>query len=180
MEKILKKSLPKKQNYIYHVIFLISIFLAGLLIFFSFKKNNNCNQQFLEIAKIIEKIDKKCKILCFIDEHNPINFLNVKEFSGNTIGSIQISDPKKWEGPYLNEVPFYGEKPISIFVHQSGVYLVPGNGTSLDNGKIIGKDIVFDKNFNEENLIKTFPELTKNGKKLICKINIDFKLPEKI
>jgi len=164
MKNTLKKS---NLNIFLILIILILVSITGYLFF----KKKPCNKQFSEIVKIIEKIDEKCKIQLFTNKKNSINFLNIKEFSGNHVGSIQIGDPKNWEGPYMTEIPSYKNVPLEIFVHSSGCYVIPGDGTILDDGKIIGKDILFDEKFDLNKFLEEYSSL----KGLICKINVDLK-----
>lgn len=173
--------LKNKINFKFITFILIIISLIFVVFYFFFKSNKNLyNEKIYEIGQIIEDIDKKCKIICFANEHNPIDFLNVKEFSGNHIGSIQIANPKNWTGPYLEQIALYKQKPINIFVHSSGCYIIPGEGTLLSENKIVGKDIIFDSSFNEEEFFKNYPCLFNDNKRLIYKLKINVKAHEKI
>ena len=174
-------SIKNKVNLNFVIFLTIIISLIAIIFYHFFKTDKNLyNEKIYEIGKIIEDIDKKCQILCFAGEYNPIDFLNVKEFTGNHIGSIQIADPKKWAGPYSEEIALYKEKPITVFVHNSGCYIIPGKGTILNENKEVGKDIIFDSSFDEELLIKNNPSLIQNGKRLIYKLKINVKAHDKI
>jgi hypothetical protein len=164
-----------KNNIIYISIFFLIICFLG---YYFLNNKNYQNAIFPDVKKIeeaIKNIHKNCIILNFLNENNPVDFLNVKEFSGNIIGSIQIEKPEKWEGPYLPSVILYKNKPFSIFVHKSGYYIVPGIETILDDEKVIGKDIIFNQETDMETILRQYPSLNPNGKALIKKIDIEIK-----
>lgn len=93
-----------------------------------------------KLATIFEHIDKHCKILSFEYQKNPINFLNVKEFSGSEVGPMNLAHPERWEGPYLEDNPTMQEKEYLIVRTKKGYFITPGEGVILPNGKEIGKD----------------------------------------
>jgi hypothetical protein len=98
-----------------------------------------------ELASAIKKIDEDCEILSFAHQKNYVDFLNVKAFSGSEVGALTVKYPKKWAGPYWNDVPTLQTFQYEIVRTRKGYFLVPGDGVKLANGKIIGKDIVLDE-----------------------------------
>ena len=156
-------------------ILITSLIGLGTYFFLYHFKRTQYNETVLNLSEIIEKIDSSCKIMCFAEDMNAIDFLNIKEFAGDHVGSMKVNAPQQWKGPYAEEISLYNGKPFNIFVHATGAYIVPGVGTILDDGKIIGKDIVFDENFDMENFCKTFDSLCPKGKRLIKKLKIDVK-----
>jgi hypothetical protein len=172
----------KKKNRLFFISILLFAIALFLFIFISsYRRNKMCyHNDIYELGKIIEKIDSNCKIIGFTGTINAIDFLNVKDFTGTHVGSIQIGAPQNWKGPYKEAIPTYNEKPYSIFVHKTGSYIVPGHDTVLSDGKIIGKDIIFDDSFDADEYYKKYESLVPNGKKLIYKLNLDIKKQDKL
>lgn len=166
-----KRELKKNSSLLNnHMVMLIGFFMlafASWMVFKRIHKTHSPKEEFLIAANIIRSIDNDCKIIKLIGNNNPVNFFNIKEFSGNTIGSIQIADPLKWHGPYLDYIPSYNDVPLSLVNTASGLYIVPGNGTLLENGKIMGTDIIIDQNTNMDEIIKNYPELLLENKKIL-------------
>ncbi|MFC1842122.1 hypothetical protein ACFLYU_00480 [Candidatus Dependentiae bacterium] len=99
-----------------------------------------------ELVDIFKKIDKKCKIIDFDYQKNRINFLNVKSFVGSEVGPMNLTYPKNWEGPYLQDNPTIQDKEYQVVRTKKGHFITPGDGVKLSNGKIVGKDIILDEN----------------------------------
>lgn len=99
-----------------------------------------------KLQQIFERIDQECGIIGFDHQKNPINFLNVKSFSGSEVGSMNLSHPDKWAGPYLADNPVVQNKEYQIVRTQKGYFITPGDGVQLPNGKVVGKDILLDEN----------------------------------
>jgi len=106
-----------------------------------------------ELSNIFEKINEDCGILSFEHQKNYIDFLTVKSFVGSEVGSMNLTYPDKWQGPYLNDNPTVQEKYYQVVRTQGGHYIVPGEGVILHNGKKIGEDILFDEDVDIEALI---------------------------
>jgi hypothetical protein len=170
-----KQSSKNNNNNLYYIITTIS---AALIILFSFyyymSHKKNLHPSVKTLVDIIEKIDQSCRIQKCINQHNTIDFLNVKEFAGNTVGSIILEKPEKWIGPYVDTIIMYNEKPLSLFVNSLGCYIVPSNDTVLEDGATIGKDIIFDDTTDMKNIIKDYPSLCPQGMCLIGKVDLSF------
>ena len=139
-----------------HIIIIIAI-LAGAIGFFLYKKNFFCckvNDEIQTLSTLITTVDQDCKIMGFANSLNTADFLNVKEFAGNTVGSMIIAYPENWKGPYCNHIPSYKNKPLAIFFKNNTAYIVPGNETVLEDGSIVGKDIIFNDETDIENMMK--------------------------
>lgn len=178
-----KRELKKNSSFLNNPIVMLIGFcilsLAGWMIFKRVHKSIQPKEEFVIAANIIRSIDNDCKIIKLIGNNNPINFFNIKEFSGNTVGSIQIADPEKWKGPYLDYIPSYNDQPLSLVNTASGIYIVPGNGTVLANNKIVGTDIIIDDKTDMNNIVKEYPELILDNKKALY-IAVEIKLPASI
>ncbi len=107
-------------------------------------------QDIAQLKVIFEKIDTTCYIVDFDLQQNPINFLTIKKggFVGSELGSMNVALPKKWDGPYLQDNPTIDGKEYMVVRTEKGYFITPGNGVTLPNGKIIGKDIILDKDAN--------------------------------
>lgn len=119
-----------------------------------------------ELAQIFRKIDDTCKIIDFEHEKNYVDFLTVERFVGSEVGSMNLTHPEKWEGPYLRDNPTIQEKYFVIIDTPKGYYLAPGDGVRLANGKIIGTDIILDRNTDFEALNNDKEMLLFDGRPL--------------
>jgi hypothetical protein len=111
-----------------------------------------------ELADILKKIDKECQIIGFQYEKNYIDFLNVAKFDGSEVGSMNLAYPSEWKGPYLKDNPTIQEKQYVVVVAKTGYYVAPADGVVLANGKVIGKDIIINKDTDFDALMRD-PEL---------------------
>jgi hypothetical protein len=105
------------------------------------------------LQKIFENIDEKCRIMGFEHQKNEINFLNVGSFSGSSIGPMHLAYPKQWEGPYVKDNPTFEGIEYQIVRTHQGLFIAPGEGAHLPNGKIIGTDIHLDEKADIEKMI---------------------------
>ncbi len=105
-------------------------------------------QDIHQLKKIVEQIDHDALIIDFDYQQNWINFLHIKKggFVGSEVGSANLAYPDKWNGPYLDENPTLQEKEYMVVRTNQGYFITPGDGVTLPNGKIIGKDIMLDEN----------------------------------
>lgn len=103
-------------------------------------------QHVKELAAIFTRINKECSILGFDHQKNRINFLTVEKFVGSEVGSMNLGYPSKWRGPYLSDNPTMQGKEYLVVRTKKGLFITPGEGVKLPNGKIIGKDISLDEN----------------------------------
>lgn len=178
--KKLRKSTSKKsfnkKNILNILILIVIISLCAALSWFYFKKiHSPIHKDVKKICSILEKIDKKCKIIKCLNINNNIDFLTVKEFAGDTIGSIILEEPKNWEGPYTESLITYNDKPFSLYIVDQKSYIVPSAETILEDGAVIGKDIIFDENANIQQLLKQFPSLSPSSGCLIQEISLSLK-----
>lgn len=103
---------------------------------------------------IFKRIDDDSHIIGFEHAKNYIDFLNVVTFVGSEVGSMNVAYPAKWKGPYLRENPTMQEQLYQIVRTKKGYYIVPGEGVELSNGKVIGKDIIFDEHSDIEAMLQ--------------------------
>ena len=118
------------------------------------------------IAAALEKIDQDCSILSFEHDRNFVDFLNVKSFSGSRVGSINLAYPNNWKGPYIPNNPTMQEKFYEIVLAKGGLYVIPGVGVKLPNGKEMGVDIKVTAKTDMDKLLKDGGDLYFKAKKL--------------
>lgn len=142
-----KSSWQKFIPYTSGILFAILLIASGITIKYR-------NKQYLgdlifkdvsNLVRIFETINRDCIILGFDYQKNPINFLNIKSFSGSEVGPMNLLYPKKWRGPYATKNPTMEGIEYQIIHTRQGYFIAPGQGVKLPNGKIIGKDILFDE-----------------------------------
>lgn len=101
----------------------------------------------VSLAAIFKRIDASCDIIGFDYQKNPINFLTIKKggFVGSEVGSMNIAYPDRWEGPYVDNNLSIEGIDYMIVRTDHGYFVTPGDGVSLPNGKVIGRDIILDE-----------------------------------
>ena len=122
------------------------------------------------ISLALDKIDKECNILSVEDDHNEVDFLNIKSFSGSKVGPLSLAYPKRWRGPYLSMNPTVQDQSYEIVRARDGYYILPGQGVRLPNGLVIGKDFNVNKNVNVQNLLRDGGPLRYEEKKFAYKL----------
>jgi len=122
-----------------------------------------------ELADIFKKIDKECQIIGFEHEKDYIDFLNVTKFTGSEVGSMNLAYPSQWQGPYLKDNLTVQEKPYVVIVAKTGYYIAPADGVVLANGKVIGKDIVLNKDSDFDALVRDPEALLYNNQPMTRK-----------
>lgn len=103
------------------------------------------DEHVLSLRNIFMQIDADCEIIDFEHQKNYIDFLNVIKFEGSEVGPMNLVRPENWKGAYVQDNPTMQEKYYQVVRTFKGYYIVPGEGVQLSNGKIIGKDIIFDE-----------------------------------
>lgn len=122
------------------------------------------------LAGILDRINKDCTILSFDAQKNPINFLTVGSFSSSEVGSMNLVHPKKWQGPYVQDNIAIQGIEYQVVRTDAGYFIVPGEGVTLPNGQVIGKDILFDAKADIHALMQEGGALNFKGKALGAKI----------
>lgn len=130
-------------------------------------------QEVEKLRQIFEQINKDCTILDFDFQKNPINFLNVKTFSGSEVGPMNLVYPKKWRGPYVPDNPTMQDKEYQIVRTKMGYYITPGDGVKLPNGKIIGKDIILNEDADITVMMQDDNALRFEGRSLAAPLSLD-------
>jgi hypothetical protein len=125
-----------------------------------------------ELAIILQKIDKECTIMGFDHQQNSLNFLNVISFSGSEVGSMNLAHPEYWKGPYQEDNAAVQGVEYMLVKTNDGYFVTPGNGVKLPNGKIIGQDIIFDKESNIGAMMYDKNALYYNGKPLAASVSL--------
>jgi hypothetical protein len=138
--------------------------------------------QLQKIKTALEKVHQDCTIIGFEDEGGNrnkcyIDFLTIKSFVGSEAGSLNLSHPEKWQGPYLNDNPTMQECFYYIIKIDGDHYIVPGNGIKLANGKTIGKEIIIDEKSDIKTMIAPNGDLNFKGSTLAVKLDLT-KQPE--
>ena len=137
--------------------------------------NETITEQLSQLVATFGRIDDQCKILGFDLEKTPINFLNVKNFAGSEVGSMNLARPDKWQGPYLETNPTVEGKYYYILKTKKAYYIVPGDGVHLEDGKVLGKDIIITSQTDIEGLMKREESLTYKGHPLIVPLTLEQK-----
>jgi len=129
-------------------------------------------QEVQQLVEIFKRIDKKCEIIDFDYQKNPINFLNVKSFVGSEVASMNLAFPDQWEGPYLNDNPTIQQQTYMVVDTKKGYFITPGEGVVLANGKVIGKDIILDKDTDIPAMMQDKNMLMFEGKALAAPLPV--------
>jgi len=122
------------------------------------------------LEEIFKKIDDRCKILGFDSQKNSINFLNVGTFQGSEVGPMNLTYPTQWQGPYAVDNPLVQGIDYQIVKTKKGLFITPGEGVSLPNGKVIGKDIMLEEHADIAAMMKDEQSLLYDGKALATQI----------
>ncbi len=124
-----------------------------------------------QLKDVFEKIHHDCGIIDFDAQKNPINFLNVTKFAGSEVGPMNLAHPEKWQGPYMKENPTIYHIAYQVVSTKKGYFVTPGEGVTLPNKKIVGKDILFNKNVDIEALMTDVGALSYKNKPLAARLN---------
>jgi hypothetical protein len=126
------------------------------------------------LADILHKIDAACQIIDFDYQKNWINFLTIKKggFVGSELGSMNLTYPNAWEGPYLEDNPTIQDIEYQVVRTKKGYFVVPGEGVRLANGKIIGKDIILNEDADITTMMSVENILMYKGKALAVQLDI--------
>lgn len=130
-------------------------------------------EHILQLKNVFDDIHKTAGIIDFDHQQNYIDFLNVISFEGSQVGSMNLMYPKKWKGPYFKDNPTIQDTYYQVVKTNDGYFIVPGPGVQLNNGKIIGNDIVFDKNADILAMTRNPEQLMFDDKALAAQIMID-------
>lgn len=166
-----RKEIPIVAITVFMSLFFISVWT--FLRFSHYSTDTVIVQDLQNLQKIFKEIDKDCKIIGFEHTKNYIDFLTVKEFVGSQIGSMNVTYPRKWKGPYLKRTPTVNEQQYFILKNKNGYYLVPGDGVVLANGKTIGKDLMLDETSDIDALLQNSAALKSSQGLLAAKIDIE-------
>ncbi len=132
-------------------------------------------QEIQNLSEIFKKIDQQCGIIGFDHQHTYIDFLNVNSFEGSEVGATDLAYPEKWKGAYLRDNPTIQGKVYEIVRTKKGYFIVPGTGVMLNDGRVIGKDIIFDRNADIAKMTEERGVLNFNGKPLAARLEITYK-----
>ena len=180
----LDKKIDKKMTPIwrfmqkYFVIFSAS-FLTILMVIFVFRVFSDRTQilttvirdDLASIVEILAQIDKECNILDIREAGAVIDFLTVEKFAGSVVGPLNLAHPQHWKGPYLSQNPTIQQKFYEIVRARDGYFIVPGQGASLPNALVMGKDIVIDSNVAVEPMLKEGGSLYYKNQAFAAKLN---------
>lgn len=172
ISKKIKKSsfMPTVVRYF----FIILVIVSAISLWRSFSSNSDIriHKDLLELQQIFDRIQKDCYIYGFDHEKNYIDFLNVITFSNSHVGSMALSFPRNWKGPYLNANPRIQDKLYMILKNKQGYFIVPGDGVRLANGKVVGQDLILDENSDMRNLMQDSGSLYSESGVLAAEIKI--------
>lgn len=130
-------------------------------------------QDIQHLADVFKDINNTAGIAGFDFQKNEINFLNIKKdgFVGSEVGSMNLVNPNRWQGPYVRSVSDLQEQNYMVVRTQQGYFITPRDGVQLPNGKVIGTDIILDENANILEMIQENGPLSYQGKPLAALIN---------
>ncbi|HSC24671.1 MAG TPA: hypothetical protein VLB80_00440 [Candidatus Babeliales bacterium] len=129
-------------------------------------------QEVIQLRDIFHRIHKTCIIIDFDEQKNHINFLNVEKFSGSEVGPMNLVHPEKWEGPYLKDNPTLYHIHYQVVSTKKGYFITPGDGVTLPNKKIIGKDIVLDQKADIDAMMLNQEALLYKDKPLAARLHL--------
>lgn len=129
-------------------------------------------QEVVQLRDIFHRIHQTCEIIDFDEQKNHINFLNVAKFSGSEVGPMNLVHPEKWEGPYLQENPTLYHIAYQVVSTKKGYFITPGDGVTLPNKKIIGKDIVLDQKADIDAMMLNSDELLYKDRPLAARLEL--------
>lgn len=124
-----------------------------------------------ELAGIFRAIHEKCYIIDFEHEKNYVDFLTVINFAGSEVGAMNLAYPNRWEGPYVKDNPTMQQQQYVVISTEQGYFVAPGDGVRLSDGRIIGHDIVLNKETKFDELLADGTLMYK-GRALVQKIDI--------
>ena len=136
---------------IFPIVVTTLLIIFVIITFFSTRYRAKLNTRVLiaqdvtRLQEIFKRIHQTCVIIDFDYQKNPINFLNVKEFTSSEVGPMNLVYPDKWEGPYVQDNPTIQAKEYQIVQTKKGYFITPGEKVTLPNGKVIGTDIILDE-----------------------------------
>lgn len=177
-QEIVMKHIVKQKPYLFGAV--LALALGSLLAFGIYRsyysvtisRDELIADHIKMLADKFKAIDETVGILGFEHDKNYIDFLNVKSFVGSEVGSMNLRNPEKWQGPYLNDNPTFQEKYYMIVKTNKGYFIVPGDGVELGSGKIIGRDIIFTADTDIEALAHDPKGLSYKGRPLAAKITL--------
>lgn len=166
----------RKRNYWYAgivaALFLgVFSFICVKYVYQARRANDELIAQHIEkLQSIFKDINDTCKINGFRHPKHYIDFLNVACFEGSVVGPMSLLEPKGWKGPYLKESLTIGGKEYEIVATKKGYYVIPGDGVTLANGKVIGKTLVINDSSDIDSMIHDPQTLLSNNKPLAARI----------
>ncbi len=125
-----------------------------------------------QLTDIFNRIHAACTIRSFDGIKNTINFLNVKAFEGSEVGPINLAYPDKWEGPYVSDNPTIDGKEYQVVKEKDGYYILPGDGVTLPNGSVVGRDITIDEDADISKLVSDKNKLLYKGQIFAGRIDL--------
>jgi hypothetical protein len=153
------------------------IVLIGISIYTLMQKSNSSTAVIIDrdlqmLVDVFHRIDQDCKILHFDYPLTRIDFLNVKSFVGNEVGSMHLAYPDRWKGPYMQANPMVQGQEYMVVVTHKGCFITPGTEVQLPNGKVVGVDITLNEEVDIEAMMKPNGVLNAGGKPLAVKLNV--------
>ncbi len=140
----------------------------------------NMVQDIALLHDIFKRIHEHCTILGFDYQKNPINFLNVVQFTSSEVGPMNLAHPHAWQGPYREDNPHMQGLEYQIVRTKKGYFITPGQGVKLPNGNVIGRDILLDENADIEAMMGNEQQLQFRAEPLAAKITVLDSSVEKI
>jgi hypothetical protein len=153
------------------------VFFVGITFFDTMYRAKNdagmmIAQEVVQLRDIFHRIHKTCVIIDFDEQRNHVNFLNVEKFSGSEVGPMNLVHPEKWEGPYLKDNPTLYHITYQVVSTKKGYFVTPGDGVTLPNKKVIGKDIILDQKADIDAMMLNPDELLYKDRPLAARLEL--------
>lgn len=167
----------KHMTYLVYIGFAAILAFIGLSIkesFYDKRQISGCIivDDVAKLQKIFERIHQTCQIISFDYQKNPINFLNVKEFTSSEVGPMNLAHPKNWQGPYVQDNLEVQGVAYQVVRTKQGHFIIPGDGVVLPNGKKLGSEVPIDENTDISALTKDNQPLNYHGKALAALLKL--------
>jgi len=158
----------------------LGIVLLGLvgLVVYQVQRHTRMAAQYViadhieQLHKILTTIDDQCGIVSIAHDRNYLDFLQVAKFVGNQVGPLQLRNPEKWAGPYVEQTPTVQGKVYELNKVRDGYAITPGTGVRLDNKKVVGTDIIVSPEIDIDTLLTPEMGFEFDGRPLARKFEL--------
>ncbi len=125
-----------------------------------------------KLQTIFNSINESAQIVSFKGRKAPINFLTVRSFAGSSVGPLKVTRPDQWKGPYITEPIEAQGIEYQLVATKKGVYIVPGDGVQLANGKVMGDTVRITDASDIDVMMSDPTQLQSKSKPLAAKLTL--------